>query len=210
IIATITDAGGSTATSTVDVTVDQSLTSLVVTPRSTILAGANQQFSAGGLDQFSQAMAVSPSWSVVAGGGSINGSGLYTPPYANGSATVQAASGGTVGTASVTYSGAAQWNSPTSDFWNTNGDWTDTASGASIAPPGLRGIAGDTVLFASAAGSTITLNGADPTVAGITFDSSTTSYTISSQGAGGTLHLANGGDSASITVSSGSHAISAA
>ncbi len=95
IIATITDAGGSTVTSTVDVTVDQSLTSLIVTPGSAVVAGGTtQQFSVGGLDQFSQPMAVSPLWSVVAGGGTIDGSGLYTPPYADGSATVQAASGG--------------------------------------------------------------------------------------------------------------------
>ena len=77
-----------------------------------------------------------------------------------------------------------------------------------IAAPGVRGITGDTVLFASTAGNTISLNGANPSLAAITFNSSTTSYTISGTG-GGVLHLANGGTSASITVSSGSDTISA-
>jgi autotransporter-associated beta strand protein len=209
IIATITDAGGSTVTSSVNVTVDQSLTSLIVTPGSAVVAGGtSQQFSVGGLDQFAQPMAVSPVWSIVAGEGSINGSGLYSPPYADGSATVQAASGGVTGTASVTYSGQAQWNSSTGGSWSTSGDWTDTASGTTIAPPGLRGIVGDTVLFGSATGTTASLDGTDPSLAAITFDNSGASYTIS-QGSGGVLHLADGGNSASITVSSGSHTISA-
>jgi autotransporter-associated beta strand protein len=58
------------------------------------------------------------------------------------------------------------------------------------------------------------LDGASPSVAGITLNSGGASgtpgpgYTIS-QGTGGVLQLANGGTSASITVSSGSQAISA-
>ena len=73
--------------------------------------------------------------------------------------------------------------------------------------PGPRGVAGDTVLFSSAAGSTVRLDGADPSIAAITFSSST-SFTIAA-GSGGVLHLANGGSGARITVSSGSHTISA-
>ena len=53
-----------------------------------------------------------------------------------------------------------------------DGNWIDTVSGATIAAPGLRGVAGDTVLFASATGSTISLDGASPSVAAITFDNS--------------------------------------
>jgi autotransporter-associated beta strand protein len=207
-IATISDAGGSTVTSTVDVTVEQTLSSLMVTPELPVLAGgATEQFSAGGLDQFSQPMAISPTWSVV-GGGSIGVNGLYTPPYADGSATVQAASGVVTGTTSVTYSGQAEWNSSTDGSWSTNGNWKDTASGTSITPPGLRGVGGDTILFGSATGSTVRLDGADPSITAIAFDNSSTSFTIS-QGTGGVLHLANSGGSASITVSSGSHTISA-
>ncbi len=73
--------------------------------------------------------------------------------------------------------------------------------------PRPRGVAGDTVLFSSAAGSTVRLDGADPSIAAITFSSST-SFTIAA-GSGGVLHLANGGSRARITVSSGSHTISA-
>ena len=48
---------------------------------------------------------------------------------------------------------------------------------------------------------------ADPSIAAITFSSSSTSFTIAA-GSGGVLHLANGGSGGRITVSSGSHTIS--
>ena len=210
---TITDPAGLTATSNVKVNVSasQTLTSITVSPPSVTLGAGTEPFTGIAYDQFGNAMSSQPSltWSVIGGGSIDSSSGLYTPPYSSGSATVIATSGQVTGTASVTLLGAAQWNSAGSDSWNTNGDWIDTYSGASVAPPGLRGVAGDTVLFASATGSTIWLDGANPSVAGITFDSSTTSYNITSQGTGGVLQLANGGNSASITVSSGSHTISA-
>ncbi|MGA2256994.1 MAG: fibronectin type III domain-containing protein [Thermoguttaceae bacterium] len=102
----------------------------------------------------------------------------------------------------------AEWNSAVNGSWNTYGNWEDAVSGATVAAPGVRGVTGDTVLFASATGSTVTLDGASPSVAAITFDNSSVSYTVS-QGTGGALHLNNGGNNASITVSAGSHTISA-
>jgi autotransporter-associated beta strand protein len=63
-------------------------------------------------------------------------------------------------------------------------------------------------LFSSAAGSAITLDGANPSLAAIAFNSGSNGYTIA-QGTGGTLYLDNGGNSASIAISSGSQAISA-
>ena len=205
----ISDTDGLTTTSTVVVDVAPTLTSLSVSPSSAALAGgATQQFTAVAYDQFGDVLTQPTlTWS-VAGSGSIDSSGLYTSPYATGSATVSAGIGLLTSTASVTYAGQAQWNADTNGSWSTNGDWVDTVSGAAIAPPGLRGAVGDTVLISSAAGSTITLDGANPSVAGITFNSSTTSYTIS-QGTGGALDFSNGEGNASITVSSGSHVISA-
>ena len=146
-------------------------------------------------------------WSVLTGSGSIS-SGLYSPAYASGSATLQAVSGGVAATAGVTISGQAQWNSAGGGSWSTSGDWVDSISQSVIAAPGVRSIAGDTALFGATTASTITLDGASPSLAGITFNSGSEGYTIG-QGTGGTLHLNNGGNSASIAVSGGSQEISA-
>jgi len=103
---TITDSGGLTATSSVNVTVKQTLTSIVVTPSAVTLAfRAQQQFSAQALDQFSQPLATQPSfaWSKLSGRGSITRKGLYTAPSSGtGTAVVQAAAGGKAGTATIT------------------------------------------------------------------------------------------------------------
>ncbi len=105
---TVTDSLGLTASSSVTVTVNQTLMSISVSPGSVTLADkGQQQFQATGLDQFGQKMAAQPNndvWSIAAGGvGSINNSGQYTAPNSGiGSATVQAMSGGIAGTATVT------------------------------------------------------------------------------------------------------------
>jgi hypothetical protein len=102
---TITDTGGLSVTSLVNVTVNQTLTSIAVTPAaSSIGPNSTQQFSAIALDQFGLAMATQPSftWSLASGGGSVNSStGIYTSP-ASGSATVKAASGSISGTTTIT------------------------------------------------------------------------------------------------------------
>ena len=92
---TITGPGGLTATSTVNVTVDPTLTTIVVNLPSATLPGTTQQFAATGFDQFGNALATQPAftWSLT-GSGSLTAGGLYTPPYASGTATVEAASGG--------------------------------------------------------------------------------------------------------------------
>jgi hypothetical protein len=92
----------------VAVTVNQTLTSIVVSPASaTVNTGATQQFTATARDQFTANLGTQPSftWS-VSGGGSINTSGLFTAgSTAGGPYTVTAASGGKSGTASVTVAG---------------------------------------------------------------------------------------------------------
>jgi hypothetical protein len=102
---TIADTGGLTATSSVNVTVNQTLTSIVVSPSTVTLAfGTKQQFSAQALDQFTQPLAIQPSftWSKLSGRGSITLTGLYTTPSRQGTAVIQAKAGGKVGKATIT------------------------------------------------------------------------------------------------------------
>jgi endoglucanase len=101
---TITDQGGLSTTSSVSVTVNQTLTGIAVTSAvSKLIVGQMQQFSAVALDQFGNAMTPQPTftWSLAGGVGSINASGLYTASAA-GSATVLASSSGVSGVATLT------------------------------------------------------------------------------------------------------------
>ena len=101
----IADTYGQGVTSSVTVTVDQTLTSVAVSPSSATLdLLTTQQFTATAYDQFGAAMVIQPAftWSLASGAGSINSSGLYTSSSTAGSASVQAASGSISGTASVT------------------------------------------------------------------------------------------------------------
>jgi hypothetical protein len=102
---TVTDGGGLSARSSVNVEVDGSiLTSIVVSPSSTIVSsGATQQFIAVARDQNGNALATQPSmtWS-VSGGGSISGSGVFTAGTTAGTFTITAASGSVSGSASAT------------------------------------------------------------------------------------------------------------
>jgi hypothetical protein len=103
---TITDPAGLTATSSVTVTVNQTLTAIRVSPGSSTLPNsATQQFTATAVDQFGQAVASQPSyaWSILAGAGAINGSGLYAAPASgSGNVTICAAAGTMSSTASIT------------------------------------------------------------------------------------------------------------
>jgi hypothetical protein len=106
---TVADANGYSTTSSVAVFVNQTLTSMTVSPTSaTVNEDSNQQFSATAYDQFANALTSQPTitWSVTSGIGSVNSSGLYTSPASSGSATVQAASGSVHGSASVTIDNA--------------------------------------------------------------------------------------------------------
>ncbi len=102
---TVSDPGGFIATSSVTVVVNQSLTSINVSPGTiTLPAGGQEQFMGTGYDQFGNPMSTQPalSWSVKSGTGTIiAATGLYTAPIAPGSATVSATSGAASGAASV-------------------------------------------------------------------------------------------------------------
>ena len=100
---TITDPSGLSTTSTVSVTVNSALASLVVTPATPTLAShATEQFAVTGYDQFGTALTIQPTITWTATAGSINSSGLYLAPYASASATVTATSGTVSGTAVIT------------------------------------------------------------------------------------------------------------
>ena len=206
IVATVTNDGNLTATSFVTVTVNQTFTSVVVqaTP---LAADGSMTFTAVGNDQFGNAMTSQPqfAWSVV-GGGAISADGVFTPPYASGSATITAT--GTVsGNVTVTLPGAAQWNSPGNTSWNAADTWTSSSTNTAVPAPGTRTVAGDNAVFANGAGGTVTLDGASPNLAGLTFGDSG-NYTIA-QGSGGALHLANGSAAAAVTVTAGTQTITA-
>jgi hypothetical protein len=101
---TIADASNQTTTSTVNVTVNATLTSIIVNPGAPGVAdGQTQMFSASAFDQFDNPMTAAFTWSVDDGSvGSVDGTGLYSAPTGGpGSATVRASSGTVSGTASV-------------------------------------------------------------------------------------------------------------
>jgi hypothetical protein len=101
---TIRDSGGLTATSSVTVTVQQTLTSVVVSPGSvTVKPSSKTQFTATGYDQFAIALVQQPTFTwTLTGAGSLSSKGLYTAPRRTGGPyTITAKAGGVKGTATV-------------------------------------------------------------------------------------------------------------
>jgi aryl-phospho-beta-D-glucosidase BglC (GH1 family) len=120
---TIKDAGGLSVTSSVQVTVAQTLTTVVVTPGTAgVATGGTQQFAAQALDQFGNPLAVQPTiaWSST-GGGSVSATGLYAAPATAGTATVQATANSVHGTAAVTIT------APVSNSLNATAVFTDVS-----------------------------------------------------------------------------------
>ena len=97
--------GAISGTATVVVTTGPALTTITVTPNpASVPVNATQTFTAVGRDQAGNVIAITPVWSVVNGGGTINAtSGVFTAGAVAGtfSNTVQATSGGISGTATV-------------------------------------------------------------------------------------------------------------
>ena len=101
---TVQDVGGRSATSSVAVSVSQTLTAIGVSPSSAIVpAGGTQQFTAVLTDQFTNAISPQPGFSwAVSGGGTIGSTGLFTAGSApGGSFIVSASAAGRSGSASV-------------------------------------------------------------------------------------------------------------
>jgi hypothetical protein len=106
----IRNPGGGTVSSNTSVTVDQTYSSVAVTPpNASVMIHGTQPFTATALDQFGHALATPPAftWS-VSGGGTISGTGLFTAGgTAGGPFTVTAVGGGKSGTAQVTVTSTA-------------------------------------------------------------------------------------------------------
>jgi fibronectin type 3 domain-containing protein len=136
----LSDPSGLSASSSVQVFVNPTETSISVSPASpSVNSSATQQFSATALDQFSSAMASQPvfTWSVATGGlgGAIDPTtGLYTAPSTTvgGADTVVASDSLLSGTATVTIIGlpAAPTNLVASSISTSqiNLSWTDHAT----------------------------------------------------------------------------------
>jgi hypothetical protein len=102
--ATITDSSSLFTTTSVNVTVQQTATNIVVSPSSTpvVPVGLTQQFSATATDQFGNSIS-SPSfiWGITGGGNSIDGTGDATLGSTPGAFTVTASIGSAEGMANV-------------------------------------------------------------------------------------------------------------
>ncbi|MGA2583457.1 MAG: Ig-like domain-containing protein [Tepidisphaeraceae bacterium] len=111
-LATITDSGGLTTTSTVPVDVVQMASSIVVTPTSaSVEVNGTEQFTATEYDQFGQPMPAPPTnqltWTLASGSGSLNSTGNYIAPLTVGSATAEVISGSLSASASVSIQDSA-------------------------------------------------------------------------------------------------------
>jgi hypothetical protein len=100
---TITDTGGLSTTASVAVIVNQTFSSVAVTPNAlTVAGGTSTPFSAIGLDQFLNPMSAQPTfiWS-ISGGGTIDSSGNFTASQAGGAYTVTATANSIAGSTLV-------------------------------------------------------------------------------------------------------------
>jgi hypothetical protein len=86
------------------VTAPGTLVSMSVTPNATLVASSTQQMTAIGYDADGRVIPVSPTWSIAAGGGTINSSGIFTAGTVPGlfSKTVVASVGNITASASMT------------------------------------------------------------------------------------------------------------
>ena len=80
------------------------LASIVVTPNATLAATATQQMTAVGLDADGRTIAITPTWSIAHGGGTVSSTGLFTAGAATGTFanTVVASVGSIQGSATMT------------------------------------------------------------------------------------------------------------
>jgi hypothetical protein len=168
---TVTDSQGASSTATVAVTVNQTLTSIVVSPASaTVADGTTKQFSATAYDQFGSALTTQRTftWSLASGGTNIDpNTGLYTAPLSGaGSDTVQATAGNVTGPAGVTYAQPPTITATSANPSSVTGKTTTLSVTASDPNPGgtitgyawslVSGPAG--VTFGSSTASSTTVN----------------------------------------------------
>ena len=152
---TVADKSGLTATTDVTVTVNQTITSITVSPATaTVQANGTQTFTAQAQDQFNHPFSTAPafSWSVIGGGGTIGAStGVYTAPSAAGTAKVQASAGGKSSTASITITPASTGGAgATVTYLDTDDRGTGFSGSITITDTGSKTISGWTLQFSFA------------------------------------------------------------
>jgi len=134
---TIADASGSTATSSVAVTVNQTLTSVNITASTPVIgAQITQQFAAAALDQFGHNFAVQPTFIWTSTGyGSVGSDGLYTTPYASGAASVSASYSG-ISSANIDVTASTPWKTWVTSTFSADEVQDPTVSGPLANPAG--------------------------------------------------------------------------
>ena len=183
--ATITNTYGLKVTSSVNATVDQTLSGITISPSTAIVnVSSTQQFTAYGSDQFGQPISgsISAAWTIspTSGAGSINSSsGLYAAPGMQTTAAITAASGGNTATATVQVFNRDPFMNTAGGSWATATNWQNSsvASGA--------GVAADFSTLGLSSAPTVTLDGAR-TVGDLLFGDTNNSY-------GWTLNTGTGG-----------------
>ncbi len=182
---TLTDGLGLITTSTVSVTVDQTLTTIAVTPATvTVAPNGMQAFGISAKDQFGTALASQPSaaWT-VSGGGSISVAGQFTAgATASGTFTVTASSGAVHGTAQVTVSTVA---APTITAVTPTSGGTGTV--VTITGTNLGGV---TVVSFDGISATFSVNGAGTQI----------TATVPAGAGSGPIEVASPGGTATATV----------
>ena len=182
---TLRDAGNLTVTSTVEVVVAQTLTTLSVAPgTASVPVSTTHQFTATAYDQFARALATQPakSWT-VSGGGSVESGGRFTAGTTTGGPhTVTASAGGKQGTATVTVSGP---NAPTIAEAATATPDLVTGTTTALAVLGASG-AGESALVYTWSGTgpapvTFAPNGDNAAKAAVATFTSAGSYSLTAQ-----------------------------
>jgi hypothetical protein len=151
---------GLSSTSSVNVTVNQTLTKITITPAGPVALGdgQTQQFQALAIDQFNDNLLPQPTltWTVASGVGSVSSSGLYqAPATSTGTATVQAAVGSISSQATVQVGLPAWLGSGSAATWNSSSKiLTVTGAASIIADPGTD----EPIIQANTSSGIITIN----------------------------------------------------
>jgi hypothetical protein len=144
--------GTISGTASVTVTAGALATMTLTPPTVTLPAGAPQQYTAVGKDAGGNVVVVAPTWSVVASGGTVNTTGLFTAGVTGGTFanTVKATSGAVSATATVTVSVASTSHGPAAVNLGTAGNYVILAKSAISNVP-TSAITGDLGLSPAAA-----------------------------------------------------------
>jgi hypothetical protein len=138
------DADGLSVSSSVNVTVNSTLTTFGLSPvKVQLSAGQSFQLVASGVDQFGSQVSTSASftWALVSGGGTLTQSGLYTAPAAGTVATVRATTGG-LSVMSTIYVLSNSWLATDIGSPSVGGDSSDNGAGLFSLLGGGTGIGG--------------------------------------------------------------------